>query len=100
MEQKTLEKQKKPNNCTKENTKDNTNHINTQDNNTSDLVDFYLQPELIKMISQQIANQPHIDQNNIDKIKAALKNKTLTFDDLSLAKKIIELETGLIGIKK
>lgn len=100
MEQKTLEKQKKPNNCTKENTKDNTKNINTQDRNTSDLVDFYLQPELIKMISQQIANQPHIDQNNIDKIKAALKNKTLTFDDLSLAKKIIELETGLIDIKK
>ncbi len=74
-------------------------HNDTINNATTtepyDVVDFYLQPEFIKILTQQIANQPKIDLEKISQIKQAIENKSLVLDDLVLAEKIINFETQL-----
>ena len=79
-------------------------HPNNTTNNTTktdpnDVVDFYLQPEFIKILTQQIADQPKVDLEKIALIKQALKNKSLVLDDLHLAEKIINFEMQLFKNK-
>jgi anti-sigma28 factor (negative regulator of flagellin synthesis) len=81
MEHKTLEKPKKTD--------------NSESESEYNLVDFYLQPEFIKIISQQIASQSNIDPEKIQQIKQAINNKSLSIDGLSLAEKIIKFESEL-----
>ena len=81
-------------------------HSNNSANNTTtktdpyDVVDFYLQPEFIKILTQQIAEQPKVDLEKVAQIKQALNNKSLVLDDLSLAEKIINFETQLFKPNK
>ncbi len=75
-------------------------HSNDTINNATttehyDVVDFYLQPEFITILTQQIASQPKIDLEKISQIKQAIENKSLVLDDLVLAEKIINFETQL-----
>ena len=81
MEHKTLEKPKKTDNS----------ELGSEYN----LVDFYLQPEFIKIISQQIASQSNINPEKIQQIKQAINNKSLSIDELSLAEKTIKFESEL-----
>lgn len=81
MEHKTLEQSKK-----------------SQDSNSNseyDLIDFYLQPEFLQIISQQLAGQSAVDSQKVDQIKQAITNKSLIIDELSLAEKIITFESEL-----
>lgn len=81
MEHKTLEKPEKTDNA--------------ESGSEYNLVDFYLQPEFIKILSQQIASQSNIDPEKIQQIKQAINNKSLSMDELSLAEKIIKFESEL-----
>lgn len=60
-----------------------------------DTIDFYLQPEFIKLITQQIAAQPKVDLEKIATIKQSINNKSLILDNLTLAENIINFETNL-----
>lgn len=62
-----------------------------------DLIDFYLQPEFIQMMSQQLAGQSAVDPIKVDQIKQAINNKSLVIDKLSLAEKIITFESELFN---
>ncbi len=60
-----------------------------------DIVNFYLQPEFIKILTQQITNQPKVDLEKVARIKQSLNNKSLSLDPLTLAENIINFETEL-----
>lgn len=60
-----------------------------------DLINFYLQPEFIKMISQQLAGQSTVNLAKVSEIKQAILNKSLVIDELALAEKIIAFESDL-----
>jgi anti-sigma28 factor (negative regulator of flagellin synthesis) len=61
------------------------------------LVDFYLQPEFIKMISQQLANGSEVDFKKVMQLKQAIKDKSLVIDNLALAEKIMSFEAELFN---
>lgn len=60
-----------------------------------DPIDFYLQPEFIKAISQQIANQPQIDHARVAKIKHDIANDVFNLNVADLSEKIIKFESEL-----
>lgn len=78
------------------------NKANTKTDKQSDydIVDFYLQPELIKLITQQITEQSKVNFAKIAEIKQAIKQQSFTIDPNSLSEKIIKFETELFKNNK
>ena len=68
-----------------------------ESDSTYSIIGLYLQPEFIKILTQQIASQPHVDLTKITAIKAAIKNQSLELNNLNLAEKIINFETKLFN---
>lgn len=64
-------------------------------NESYDIVDLYLQPEFIKILTQQTNNQPKINNTKIQSIKHAIKTHSFTVNDLLLAEKMIKFESEL-----
>jgi anti-sigma28 factor (negative regulator of flagellin synthesis) len=64
-------------------------------NESYDIVDLYLQPEFIKILTQQTATQPKVDHAKIQSIKHAMKTHSFTVNDLLLAEKMIKFESEL-----
>lgn len=60
-----------------------------------DIVDFYLQPELIKLITQQIAEQSKVNFAKVTEIKRAIKQHSFTIDPNIVSENIIKFETEL-----
>lgn len=60
-----------------------------------DLVNFYLQPELIQMISQQLAGQPKVNFNKVNQIQQQIENNAYNINPIEVADKIINFETDL-----
>lgn len=60
-----------------------------------DIVDLYLQPEFIKILTQQTATQPKVDHAKIQSIKQNMKTNSFTVNDLLLADKMIKFESEL-----
>ena len=64
-----------------------------------DLINFYLQPEFLKMFSQQLAGQPKVDIEKVAKLREAINNKSLVVDPVELAEKIVNFESELFKSK-
>lgn len=62
-----------------------------------DIVDFYLQPEFIKLITQQITEQSKVNFAKIKEIKKVIKNQSFVLDPIALTEKIIKFETELFN---
>lgn len=62
-----------------------------------DIVDFYLQPEFIKLITQQITEQSKVNFAKIKEIKKAIKNQSFVLDPIAVTEKIIKFETELFN---
>lgn len=60
-----------------------------------DIVDFYLQPELIKLITQQITEQSKVNFAKIADIKQAIKQHSFMIDPNAISENIIKFETEL-----
>ena len=93
MEHKTVKNLEKSINMNQEKT--NTKQIQTPEQPEYDLVNFYLQPEFIQMISQQLAGQPKVDLGKVTEIQKQIENNTYDINPIEIADKIINFETDL-----
>ena len=75
--------------------KTTTKQIQTREQPEYDLVNFYLQPEFIQMISQQLAGQPKVDFGKLTEIQQQIENNTYNINPIEIADKIINFETDL-----
>lgn len=91
MEHKILKNSKKSKNIKKNDTKLSLNTQNTE----YELINFYLQPEFIQMISQQLAEQPKVNTVKVNQIKQTIENNNYAINPLEVAEKIINFETEL-----
>lgn len=71
---------------------------NTKDPEVN-LIDFYLQPEFMHLIAQQIAAQPQVDPEKVSAIKQSILHKNFKIDPDKLAEKMIKFEYDLFNLK-
>ena len=93
MEHKTVKNLEKPIKINQEKTTNQ--QIHTPQAPEYDLVNFYLQPEFIQMISQQLAGQPKVDFGKVTEIQQQIENNTYDINPIEIADKIINFETDL-----